>query len=383
MKSVKKSNSIKSHWLGLFIIIFTTFASVFSFQFAKYNLQEAETILIKNPLLKESSAPDLNELKSVQKQLKAVVSKLEKIPYLPILFDSQIQVVLARLHTRLAAIEQQLKTEEQSLSNLETAQNLANEASQLAQQSPLSLENLVKSQKKWQEVLNLLKVIPANASNATQARERLLTYRENNTTVTAKITQEEKAINILRTASQSAEQAENLTRNQLNYTASILLNAKAAWQQVIELLQSIPSDSIAIAEAKTQLANFQTNIQNIDAGLKQIEQCQANDPVLNKCNISLNIIGPPTATASVKKEENNSSSSSISTANTEESDSSSSSYSPSYVPGYSSSSSSDSIYVRPYTRSDGTYVRGHYRSRSGSSSRVGGFGSSRSYGSSS
>ena len=154
-------------------------------------------------------------------------------------------------------------------------------------------------------------------------------------------------------------------------------------------------------KAQSQLSNYRHNYLQVSNAIDEIKKCTSqNLSSESSCtsSVSLDISPPETLTAlleDIGKEEDAenkqiASSDSSSTSDTSSEDtsdgSSSSDYSGDYngdSGGYGSgySSHSGSVYVHGYTRSNGTHVSGY--TRSAPSSRVSGFGSFRSGGSSS
>ncbi|MEH2068484.1 MAG: hypothetical protein V7K47_10035 [Nostoc sp.] len=77
------------------------------------------------------------------------------------------------------AISQRVLTEKKAVTNLQSAQKLAIEATLFIQNSPHSLIIRQQAKDKWKQAINLLEAIPENSSVSIQAKETLPIYKTN------------------------------------------------------------------------------------------------------------------------------------------------------------------------------------------------------------
>ncbi|XWK86218.1 MAG: hypothetical protein U7127_18585 [Phormidium sp.] len=153
---------------------------------------------------------------------------------------------------------QKPNSEQQAAANLETAQKLAMEAAVMTQNSPHPLEIWHKSQAKWQEAVNLLEAIPESAPISVKAKEKLAVYRTNYTAISNRLIAEEKASANLENAKKLAMEAAVLAQNP-PHPAEVWQQAKAKWQEAINLLEAIPNNTFVSAQAKEKLTVYRTN----------------------------------------------------------------------------------------------------------------------------
>lgn len=153
---------------------------------------------------------------------------------------------------------QKANPEQQAAANLETAQKLAMEAAVMTQNAPHPLEIWQKSQAKWQEAVNLLEAIPENLSISAKAQEKLAAYRTNYMAISNRLITEEKASTNLENAQKLAMEAAVIAQNP-PHPAEVWQQAKAKWQEAINLLESIPNNTFVSAKAKEKLTVYRTN----------------------------------------------------------------------------------------------------------------------------
>lgn len=404
-----KNMKIKT-WLAVPLVALLSWTALTNLvDFTKEHSVQQQALVKIKPLLAEAvnyNTLDINSLNATQTKLKQTISTLEKIPNLPGFAYQQAQNNLAQLRPLLGTIESKLKTEEQASANLESARHLNTEAVKLVIK-PYSVEGWQQAKNKWQQALKLLESIPAGTFVSAQAKDGLATCRLGYTAVTEKITVENKAVKHLKSATEVAQKAVSMTTDS-PYQMKDLLNAQPQWQLATNLLSSIPSGTTVSTAAEEQFIYYRNNLQSINDALNQMKQCMAQSSYTEvSCgyDVAVNIVTPPIATASNSDSQDDSEPSSYSDSNTEidnsslassynNSSDSSSSGSCDYswqtdsaghscgnraasvrlggrlggTGSYSSISSysgrkSGSTYVRGYTRSNGTYVRSHYRRR--------------------
>jgi bacterioferritin (cytochrome b1) len=324
---------------------------------------------------------DLNSLKSNQTKLQQAITTLEKIPNLPGLPYQKAQKDLAELRPRLLTIESKLKIEEQALASLQSALKLDDEAAAFVKNQSFSQKNWQESKNKWEQAINLLQNIPANTFVSDAAKQGLAACQRNYTDVSKGLEFENQSVQSFNSAIEASQKAVQITANS-PYTLPDLLNAKSQWQLAINLLTNLPSGTVVSTQAESQLIEYRKNYRTVSDAIDQIEKCKADNLSFEtSCtdNISLEITPIQTALNN-NTEPETSETSEAETTDYSNSDNTASDSNSSYSSsiGSYSRSGSGSVYVHPYTRSNGTHVQGHYRSSPGT--RVGGFGSFRSGG---
>ncbi|MDB9372330.1 tetratricopeptide repeat protein [Nodularia sphaerocarpa] len=329
---------------------------------------------------------DFNSLKFTRDSLQKTITTIEEIPNFPGIPYQKAQKDLAELRPRLANVESKLKIEEQALANLESALKLDKEAANIVKEQTYSQTTWKESKDKWAQAINLLENIPANTFVSDAATKGLVACKRNFSDVSQVIESEENALQDLNSAIKIAQKANEIT-TKTPYTLPDLLTAKSQWQSAINLVNNLPTNTIASRNFKSELIEYRKNYRIVSDAIDQIKNCMADNSTFESLctdNTSLNITAPTTLTALDDNDEFESSiNSRITTPNYSTTGGSSDvgGFSSGGSSGVSGFSSGTSIYVQPYTRSDGTRVRGHYRSSP--KTRVGGFGRSRSGGSSS
>lgn len=156
---------------------------------------------------------------------------------------------------------------EQAVANWETAQKLAIEAANMVQNAPHPLEVWQQSTVKWQEAVKLLEAIPEDSSISTQAKEKLITYQTNYTTISNRLVTEQKAAANLEAAQKLAWEAALMVQNP-PHPVENWQNAQSKLQQAINLLNTIPQGTFVATKAKDKLANYQINYNTISNLIK-------------------------------------------------------------------------------------------------------------------
>ena len=359
-------------------------------------ISDVQGIINENSNIK--SIPNLDLLKSRQTKIQQTIETLKLVPNLPGYPYQNAQNQISQLTQLLTNIEPKIQIEEEASSNLQLALRLDDEAAKIVKDKSYS-NNWQEAKSKWQQAINLLQKIPAGTSVFDAANQGILACQRNLDDVGKVIGGEEKSLHNFSAAVELAQKAASLIKDSTSITLPDLLNAKSQWQQAINLLANVSSVTNLSLKAQSQLSNYRHNYLQVSNAIDEIKKCIAqkiSSESLCTSSVSLDISPPETLTAlleDIKKEEDaknkqiaSSDGSTSDTSSEDTSDDSSSDYSSDYnggSGGYGSgySSHSGGVSVHGYTRSNGTHVSGY--TRSAPSSRVSGFGSFRSGGSSS
>lgn len=215
----------------------------------KQILAEAEELA--DSAVGASKAANFEALKTSERQLKEAIALQESIPPSVGLAYQQAQSNLAEDRLRLDLIQQRLDTEEAALATLENAKKQALQAADIGNNPPHSAAVWRSAQAKWQDAIRLLEKVPANTFASTEAKQKLSAYRANYRTVNKKLQTEEAALETWQQAQVLATQASNIGTN--STVATSLPKAQEKWVQAIDLMQKIPNNTVAYAEAKESL----------------------------------------------------------------------------------------------------------------------------------
>ncbi|MDF5709034.1 MAG: hypothetical protein PUP90_15560 [Nostoc sp. S4] len=90
---------------------------------------------------------------------------------------------LADYRINYNVISQRILTEKKAVTNFQSAEKLAREATFFGQNSPHSLIIRQQAKDKWKQAINLLEAIPENSSVSIQAKETLSIYKTNYTAI--------------------------------------------------------------------------------------------------------------------------------------------------------------------------------------------------------
>ncbi|WP_066425129.1 hypothetical protein [Anabaena sp. 4-3] len=335
-----------------------------------------------------NSIPNLDALKSNRTKIQQSIEKLKLVPNIPGSPYQNAQKQILQLNQLLVQLDSKIQVEEEASTNLQAAIQLDNEAATLVKGKSYS-HKWLEAKNKWQQAISILEKIPAGTYVSDTAKLGILSVKRNFDDVSKVVASEDKLLQNFSSAVELAQQAANLTKDSTSITLPDLLTAKSQWQQAINLLGNISSETQLFFKAQSQLSNYRNNYRQVSNAIDEIQKCTLQQTILeSECtaSLSLDISPPETLTAlleDVEQEEDanneiaSSQEDSTSETSSDTSDDSSSSdysgYSSDYSRGYSTRLGS--VYVSGYTRSDGTYVRSHTRSSPGS--RVSGFGSFR------
>ncbi|MBD1847811.1 hypothetical protein H6F89_31385 [Cyanobacteria bacterium FACHB-63] len=360
-----------------------------SIKFAQSYTSQQQTLSQVTSLLGEvgdpNQAANLEALKQSQKKLQSTISILETIPPLPGFESDRAKAELAKLRPLSDAVNARIQSEEQASANITAALKLDAEAAELVKNSPHPAEVWQQARDRWQQAIILLEKIPSNSFVFAQSKTGLESCRTNFKITDAQWNAESQALKNMDSAFASAEQAARLTQMR-PYQLAQLLNARTQWQRSLEQLNRVSDTTTVYRDARLLADSHQTNLRKIDDAIARIKDCQTrySATVLTSATLcgddtSLDLERPTDVLAAqaglegegIELPDSDTDITIVSAPDT----------STGFYSRYRQSRSSGigGTWVRGYTRSDGTYVRGHYRG----GSRVSGFGSSRSGGASS
>lgn len=393
------SENKKKNWIVIAIFVILGWFGVSkiieiasSYSAHQKTLAEVKTLASTNTDI--NNIPNLESLKSTKTTIEQSITKLKEVPNLPGYPYQDAQNQISQLNNILAKLDSKIKTEDEALSNLQTAQRLDAEAARLVQSKTYST-SWQEAKSKWEQAISLLKKIPTGTFVSDTAKSGITAVERNFNDVGQFITGEEKSLKNFTTAVETAHKAFSLTKDTTSITLPDLLNAKSQWQQAINLLTQVGADSHVSTKLQSQLGAYRNNYREVSKAIDDIKKCTSQNTSSEiSCTDSISLTGitePQTLTALLPPPPEEPVDTQVASApdysSTTESDNSSSTYSstgsssyyssPSYS-GYRSYSGSR-VFVRSYTKSDGTHVGSHYRSSPGS--RSSGFGSFRSGGS--
>ncbi len=157
--------------------------------------------------------------------------------------------------------------ETDATTNFTDALKLGLEASALVQSPPRSLIVWQQAQTKWQQAINLLASIPEETSVTAKAKQKLIRYQINYNAISQKVLVEKKALANLESAHKLAIEAAFFVQTSPN-SVLVWQQAKAKWQQAINLLEAIPESSAVSLQAKEMLVSYKTNYAAISAIVK-------------------------------------------------------------------------------------------------------------------
>ncbi|WP_193196540.1 hypothetical protein [Nostoc sp. MG11] len=149
--------------------------------------------------------------------------------------------------------------EKSAFANFKSAQNLGMEAAALVQNPPHPLAVWKQATTKWQQAIELLESIPEETAISLQAKKQLASYRVNYNVISKRLLTEQKAVANLESAQKLTTEATFFVQNSPDSEQQ----AKAKWEQAINLLEAIPEGTSVSIQAKEMLPIYQTNYANI------------------------------------------------------------------------------------------------------------------------
>ncbi|MFM6193559.1 MAG: hypothetical protein ACKPEN_02805 [Planktothrix sp.] len=149
-------------------------------------------------------------------------------------------------------------TPETPQSRLETADQLALEASKLIENPPHPLTVWQQAQTQLQDAIQLLEAIPKKSSDSQKINQKLQIYKKDYNSISQILNKEQKATNDLESAKKLAMEASVMLQNPPE-SLSVWQEAEQKWKQSINLLESIPKDSFIYPESQDRLKVYRTN----------------------------------------------------------------------------------------------------------------------------
>ncbi|MCY6494255.1 hypothetical protein [Leptolyngbya sp. GGD] len=343
-----------------------------------------------------NQAPNLETLKHSQKKLQGTISVLEAIPNFPGFEAERAKADLGKLRPLFDAVNGRIQREEQALADLNAALNYDTEAAEMVKDSPHPAEVWQQARDRWQQSINLLEKIPPNSFVAVQAKAGLEACRTNFKIADTQWISEFQALKNIDSVLALVEQAKKSIQTR-PYQLTELQDARKQWQQSLEQLNKVKDTTTAYSDAQLLVDSHQANILKLDSAIAQIRNCQNRYQLSGIDSTSTSLCGydvsldlddpkeiliaqaePQVGEVEMVDDDRDITITSVSNTST--------GYYSRYRQRISSRINSETsgtggTWVRGYTRSNGTHARGH--SRGGSSTRVSGFGASRSGGASS
>ena len=191
-------------------------------------------------------AKSQKELVAVQQQIDTVISDLKVIPQWSPRYQSAQEINLS-FSDQSAKITQVLKALES-----------ANLAEKKTKTPPTSLEELRARQSLWRQAIIPLESIKPGNELYGLVRANLSKYQSNLQTLNKQLLSEESWLEKLTTAKTVAESA--LKREANAKSDNDWQRVKSAWQEVVNDLKSIPSNSTTYQEAKNLLTDYQPRL---------------------------------------------------------------------------------------------------------------------------
>lgn len=199
------------------------------------------------------------------------INLLESIPE-GTFVSTQAKTKLVTYRANYDVISKRLSTEEKINSNWETANKLGSDALQISQQSTQPLATWKQAQVDLQEAIKLLETTPKNTPFFVQSQEKLPIYRTAYTSISQKLTIEEKA-------EASLGEGEKLAKKALQiieippYNVEILKIAQDKLREANQLLQNVSTESHAVIKAKELTKLYGEYLQKIQYRIGSIELC--------------------------------------------------------------------------------------------------------------
>lgn len=166
-------------------------------------------------------------------------------------------------------VQQQTESTVAALGQVLSAQAIATEAVEMAQNPPHPLEVWQRAQALWEKAIAQLQQVSESSPAYDLAQQKRLEYAENLAMIEQRITLEQKAQDWVNRARQAVELAE--ARQGAATSMDTRLEAHGTWRTAIALLQQVPETAMAYAEAQQLLALYQPRLLDSSARLQQEE----------------------------------------------------------------------------------------------------------------
>ncbi|NJN59095.1 MAG: hypothetical protein HC879_17155 [Leptolyngbyaceae cyanobacterium SL_5_9] len=165
----------------------------------------------------------------------------------------------SRKYAEAQAFLQVHGTQSEALEQIVTALQTANEAAHASQNPPHPLARWEGIRAMWEEAIALLKQVSANHPIHPLAQQKLTEYQANLSMINQRIVIEQQAQDKIQLARDTARLAE--AREGVAESVEGWQLAHITWQVVVNLLQEIPSGTMARAEAEQLLAIYQPRLE--------------------------------------------------------------------------------------------------------------------------
>ncbi|NJO72441.1 MAG: hypothetical protein HC833_00840, partial [Leptolyngbyaceae cyanobacterium RM1_406_9] len=162
-------------------------------------------------------------------------------------------------YTEAQALLQVYGTQSEALGQVVAALQTANEAAHASQNPPHPLTRWEEIRAMWEEAIALLEKVSANHPIHPLAQQKLTEYQANLSMINQRIVIEQQAQDKIQLARDTARLAE--AREGVAESVEGWQLAHITWQVVVNLLQEIPSGTMAYAEAEQLLAIYQPRLE--------------------------------------------------------------------------------------------------------------------------
>jgi hypothetical protein len=201
---------------------------------------------------------DIEALRVKIKDLETAIAIMQQVPPTAKDLYRQAQTNLTKLQIRKENLSQLLETESKVLQSISTAETLAIEAVKIGAKPRNTAKEWNEAYAKWQEAIGVLQRTPKSRFVSAKIEKSLANYRESASVASTKISGEQQAIDRLSRAKDLANQAVRIAQNPPHSTDTWAI-AYGKWQEAVELLEKIPANTSATAEAKRLLNEYKKN----------------------------------------------------------------------------------------------------------------------------
>ncbi|MEB3283501.1 MAG: hypothetical protein VKK42_31725 [Lyngbya sp.] len=153
---------------------------------------------------------------------------------------------------------------------LKSAQALAMEANEAVENQPLSLTAWREAQGKWQDAIAELQELPASKLQSEPVQKQLAIYQEDYHRASQNLIKEQTAIANFNSAKKLALEASVLVKNP-PYPLEVWQQAEKKWQAAINLLETIPNDTLIAPQVQEKLTLYRLNSQEIEKRIMNYE----------------------------------------------------------------------------------------------------------------
>lgn len=208
----------------------------------------------------QTPSSSVAELQARQNLWRKAIAPLEAINSQSDLYNF-VQPKLLSYRAKLININQQLLTEGKWLKKLNSAQAVANTASQ-QETTAKSLQEWQKVQSTWQVAINALNIIPRTSSAYPQAQELLAEYKPKLATARDRATLEQLAAKTYQQAVGTAYQAKAAEQNN-QWTVAVV-----RWRQALDAAKQIPRNSSYYNQAQSLIEPYSSSLKQVQEKLQ-------------------------------------------------------------------------------------------------------------------